>query len=86
VYENVAITKVGTSRSEGTGEAGTFEVSFTEFRIVRLKKVAIDANIVVTELDTSASQQSAPPVNMGTQALEKVDYNTSISTLSSGVQ
>ncbi len=69
VYENVAITKVGIARQSGTGEAGTFEVSFTEFRIVRLKKVSVDANIVITELETEESQQAAPPANMGTQSI-----------------
>jgi len=83
VYEDVAITKVGTSRAEKTGEAGTFEVSFTEFRIIRLKKVSIDANIIITELDTDASKQASPPVNLGSQSPEKIEYHTKIQTLRS---
>ena len=84
VYEDVAITKVGISRNVGVGEAGTFEVSFTEFRIVRLKKVSIDANIVITELETEISRQASPPVIVGSQATEKIIYNTTTSYLSSG--
>ncbi len=69
VYEDVAITKVGISRNQGVGEAGTFEVSFTEFRIVRLKKISVDASIVITELETSESQQASPPTDIGTQSM-----------------
>ena len=84
VYENVAITKVGISRQAGVGEAGTFEVSFTEFRIIRLKKVSVDASIIITELETPESQQASPPADMGTQAPETESYNNSSNYLSSG--
>lgn len=84
VYENVAITKVSIARQAGVGEAGTFAVSFTEFRIVRLKKVSVDANIVVTELETPQAKQSSPPVDVGSQTPEKTTYNDSSNYLSSG--
>jgi len=84
VYENVAITKTSTARNQGVGEAGTFEVSFTEFRIVRLKKISVDANIVITELETPESQQASPPVDVGTQALESEPYTTKSNYLSAG--
>jgi len=84
VYENVAITKVSIARQPGVGEAGTFAVSFTEFRIVRLKKVSVDASIVITELETPEAQQAAPPTDVGVQAPEVETYNNSSNYLSSG--
>jgi len=86
VYEDSAITKVGISRGEGTGEAGTFEVSFTEFRIIRLKKVSIDANIVITELETPESQQASPPADIGTQAPESETYTAKSNYLRGGAR
>jgi len=71
VYEDVAITKISTSRNVGVGEAGTFEVSFTEFRIIRLKKISVDASIVITELETEESQQASPPVDVGSQSVHE---------------
>lgn len=68
VYEDTAITKVSISRSSEVGEAGTFEVSFTEFRIIRLKKISVDASIVITELETSEGQQASPPIDIGHQS------------------
>ena len=85
VYEDVAITKVSTSRNQGVGEAGTFEVSFTEFRIVRLTRVSVDASIVITELETEESQQASPPTDVGSQNAEQQEpYNNSSNYLSSG--
>jgi len=79
VYKNVAITSVSISRSAGTGEAGTFEVSFTEFRIVRLKKISVDASIIITELETEESQQASPPVELGEQSPIEEDWEDTLS-------
>lgn len=67
VYENVAITNISTSRSEADGKSITFSISFRELKQVSLKRLQVEANIEVANLDSDINKQIAPAENAGRQ-------------------
>lgn len=70
VYENYIITKVGSSRSGGSGEGQSFAIAFQEFRIVKLKVTEGVAEIKIssTDLDSDGdAQQASPNADVGEQ-------------------
>ena len=66
VYENVAITNVSVARSEASGEANAFSVSFRQMNIVKLKTTQIDAKINLKTMKTDQNRQSSKKTEIGT--------------------
>jgi hypothetical protein len=67
VYNNVGITNIRTSKSADDGRSITFEIGFRELKQVSLKRLQIEADIQVNDLDSDLSKQVAPAENAGRQ-------------------
>jgi len=65
VYEDVAITNIAISRTEGTGEAIVANISFKKVNTVKLKKSVIEAGVSVGDMGPDLNKQAAPEVNAG---------------------
>lgn len=67
VYDNVAITNISVNKSESDGKSITFSIGFRQLKTVSLKRIEIEADVEVGELDNDLSKQAAPPENAGRQ-------------------
>jgi hypothetical protein len=67
VYEDYAIRDISVARSEATGEAIALNISFREIRRVSLRRVNLEVDITVTDMNDDLSRQAAPQSDLGRQ-------------------